>query len=715
MKYFISILLFLLTTNIFAMNCSSVADIKQFNGHYYTVTIDKLTFEEAKQIAKNNGGYLAIPNSASENNFIKSVIGGGSSAWIGIYDPNKITNYCYDDVSCAYDDSRFKDINNASLLYKNWGENEPDNLVKHYDVIAGINQVSPLGENWVAINGNNGLWGDYGNHKDEYNNPVKFKAIFEFDTAPDCVKTSDIETELTSKVCNTKIWDETVDVVTPSKTVDCLTDVHGVDYCPEALASAREYWDYDAGYSVMQTQTVIDYANKIQTVDYQNPTTITGCSNGAYDPISGRCIYNGIYQIVLNRQPDSGGYNFWKTFFSNPPTYANILEFVRTAAARNAPYLCGSDPKMKTTRGQEIVAAYVWYLGRCPEPGGSDGYFALPEFDMNIFFNAATAECNARGHCPYTPPLVYTSNPYTINECSFGYDYNDQLNKCQNIIYACPPGYMDNGSNCKKDKTYTYYEYFCKNEKNKYNQNWQISDSGGDKGADASYSASPPTNNCRRKEFTCDSTQREPAWVNNQWQCSPFPCLGESNFEDLDANVGASDSNNNGWNENGGCDGQIYLFAGKAKKCRNWDMFFGLAGGGCCDKDKVFFGLVECKANEKELAEKNKAGLCHEVGEFCSKKLKLLFTKICIEKSKGHCCFNSRLARILNEQGRPQIGRAWGSGDNPDCKGFTPEEFQKLDMSKMDLTEFTNSISIPDVTNIGSSIQNQVQTHLDNI
>ena len=52
------------------MNCSDYKEFKLFNGHYYTVSVNKLTFESAKQIAKNNGGYLAIPNSASENNFI---------------------------------------------------------------------------------------------------------------------------------------------------------------------------------------------------------------------------------------------------------------------------------------------------------------------------------------------------------------------------------------------------------------------------------------------------------------------------------------------------------------------------------------------------------------------------------------------------------------------------------------------------------------------
>ena len=70
MKFIFIFIVFINSLN--AMNCSDYKDFKLFNGHYYTVSVNKLTFESAKQIAKKNGGYLAIPNSASENNFIKS-------------------------------------------------------------------------------------------------------------------------------------------------------------------------------------------------------------------------------------------------------------------------------------------------------------------------------------------------------------------------------------------------------------------------------------------------------------------------------------------------------------------------------------------------------------------------------------------------------------------------------------------------------------------
>ena len=132
----------------------------------------------------------------------------------------------------------------------------------------------------------------------------------------------------------------------------------------------------------------------------------------------------------------------------------------------------------------------------------------------------------------------------------------------------------------------------------------------------------------------------------------------------------------------------------------------------CCSDDAVLFGLISCRAEEKLLAEKKKAGNCHYIGEFCSRRINLGFTRICVQKKKSSCCFNSKLARIINEQGRPQLNKGWGSASNPECKGFTPEEFQRLDMSRIDFSEFMESFQLPDIQNIGDSIRNRVSSNL---
>jgi conjugal transfer mating pair stabilization protein TraN len=107
-------------------------------------------------------------------------------------------------------------------------------------------------------------------------------------------------------------------------------------------------------------------------------------------------------------------------------------------------------------------------------------------------------------------------------------------------------------------------------------------------------------------------------------------------------------------------------------------------------------GLLSCEQAEQVLALKKDNRLCHAVGSYCSNRVPVLGT--CLETTQSHCCFNSRLARILNEQGRAQLGRGWGEARNPDCAGLSLAQLQSLDFSRMDLTEFHAEIapSLPD-------------------
>jgi conjugal transfer mating pair stabilization protein TraN len=84
-----------------------------------------------------------------------------------------------------------------------------------------------------------------------------------------------------------------------------------------------------------------------------------------------------------------------------------------------------------------------------------------------------------------------------------------------------------------------------------------------------------------------------------------------------------------------------------------------------------------CPANNPNslLAMHRDANLCVHVGSYCSARIPIIRT--CIEQTQSYCCFNSRLARIINEQGRGQVGKSWGSGESPDCSGFTTAEFER--------------------------------------
>ena len=83
-------------------------------------------------------------------------------------------------------------------------------------------------------------------------------------------------------------------------------------------------------------------------------------------------------------------------------------------------------------------------------------------------------------------------------------------------------------------------------------------------------------------------------------------------------------------------------------------------------------------------------GLCHYVGSWCDKYA----GSKCLEKKESWVCFNSKLARIIAEQGREQLGLSWGTPRQPLTRGFTLAEFQSLDFSRMDLSAIVSDIAL---------------------
>jgi len=692
-KFLISIFGFIYLN---ALNCSSVNDIKKYNGHYYTITSKKMTFLNAKQFAQANDGYLAIPNSSGENEFLKSLIPTPKYAWIGVYDPDYMTNYCVEGQDdCLYDDSRFVDIKGNALSYTNWAEYQPDNLVKGYDIVNGKEIVTPLGEHWVAISSLDGKWADFGNHADEYNNPIKHYALIEFDSMPDCyTPPSDVNDTYSGAKCDTQIWDKKTGTLEKGETYTCLEDKKGQYYCPSQLAPCGDNWDYKNSEVVKHIGVVKDYRNKIKYIKTERVTKYTGCSDVNAKGLSVLCKNSWRWSCSSeNRNPDGSCGEF---FCPNPKKVAN-----------NQLLCFGPNGEVCIRAGQVFDNPDDW-----------------------VFDGA----CSDNDRCCYHKRNNHWSRK-VFTPIRAGYRYTTTQTR---VYYTCPSGYSNNGSNCVKSVNYSYYEYKCSGE-NYYDNSYQPINPGlsSCNKSDPNYSSdntsylssscnspTPPPNNCKAKSYTCvPAPDRKCAYVDNKWQCSPFPCFGEGagdyQVTNTDTPVGLNDKKNDGWNNDGSCSGTIYIFNGKDNRCRSDDTFFGLTGGGCCDKDKVFMGIVKCKEDEKLLAKKRDKKQCHYIGEYCSKELNLIFTKICIQHKQTYCCFNSLLARLINEQGRPQIKKGWGSAESPDCSGFTPEQFQKLDFSKLDLSEFydqiTQNVTQSFADNMNTYIQNSVTNQLENM
>lgn len=111
--------------------------------------------------------------------------------------------------------------------------------------------------------------------------------------------------------------------------------------------------------------------------------------------------------------------------------------------------------------------------------------------------------------------------------------------------------------------------------------------------------------------------------------------------------------------------------------------------------------MLSCESDEVLVAVRRDHRLCHYVGDYCSRKINLLFARICVQHKETYCCFNSKISRIINEAARVQLpGMGWGSPESPSCQGITITQFQSMDLSVVDFSEFYSDI-VPATPNQG--------------
>lgn len=124
-------------------------------------------------------------------------------------------------------------------------------------------------------------------------------------------------------------------------------------------------------------------------------------------------------------------------------------------------------------------------------------------------------------------------------------------------------------------------------------------------------------------------------------------------------------------------------------------------------------GLAKCSSDEKALAKAKSNKLTVSVGEFCSKKV----LGVCLEKKRSYCQFDSKLAQIVQQQGRNgQLRISFGSAKHPDCRGITVDELQKIQFNRLDFTNFyedlMNNQKIPDSGVLTQKVKEQIADQL---
>lgn len=151
----------------------------------------------------------------------------------------------------------------------------------------------------------------------------------------------------------------------------------------------------------------------------------------------------------------------------------------------------------------------------------------------------------------------------------------------------------------------------------------------------------------------------------------------------------------------------LTIFSGHSVECSEKPVGYS----NCCTESGwgQDIGLDHCPDAAKKLHIDRQNKLTIKVGRYCSNDV----LGVCLEYSQVFCVFNSKLAKIIQEQGRfNQLHIDFGRGENPRCNGITPEQFQSLDLSKIDFQDFINdlnkNVKNPDV----NDIQNKIRDHI---
>jgi hypothetical protein len=310
--------------------------------------------------------------------------------------------------------------------------------------------------------------------------------------------------------------------------------------------------------------------------------------------------------------------------------------------------------------------------------------------------------------------------------CSFG-SYNNSLDLCEmNVSTLCPTDYTYDVQNKVCTKNYTCFygavysdtQNMCELEADhtcasnyQYNSTTKMCSAIPICNVGA---FDPNTSKCFEAQNTCPYGPQytcKPYLGKNM--CSQYDCIQVAGNEtNTDTATGVDDKTNDDAliDPNGSCLGNIYFYNGKDSRCRSWGV--SLVGSGCCNHKTYLMGTMDCDPDEKQLSMQRSQKLCHYVGEYDSKHIDLGFSEIATEKKKTYCCFNSILARIIHEQGRPQLIKfsteGWGTPKNPNCRGFTPEEFQMIDFNKINMDEWTGQIATKNNEAINTDVQNSI-------
>ena len=121
---------------------------------------------------------------------------------------------------------------------------------------------------------------------------------------------------------------------------------------------------------------------------------------------------------------------------------------------------------------------------------------------------------------------------------------------------------------------------------------------------------------------------------------------------------------------------------------------------------EVASDYLSCTPEEQTLQLKRGADTCRYVGSQCTE----YFMGQCLIKTESYCCYNSKLALLVQEAAHEQMGTGWDVTDNQVCQGLTAWEMSRVDLGKIDPKALeglidTSKVNIPDSKNVETRAQ----------
>lgn len=151
--------------------------------------------------------------------------------------------------------------------------------------------------------------------------------------------------------------------------------------------------------------------------------------------------------------------------------------------------------------------------------------------------------------------------------------------------------------------------------------------------------------------------------------------------------------------------GSPKIFAGSSVDCKKYVLGFR----DCCTDSGWGDWVKNCPAELQALQKAKADNRVVYLGKYKKHKLDL-------DHHYAYCVFPSKLGAIIQIEGRKkQLGISFGKAKKPDCKGITPEQLERINFQKLNLSpieqDFISRFQKPD---LGSALQTQ-DAHIEQL